>query len=133
MTDLFISASAALMLVLAVLRPDPPVAPPIQADITAWCTTAGQRPALLVETDPPILVQGPADLAALPGRMGLDPRLFYTLALAGSPDRPLPASCLAWATRDLVRALNADIARPDHTGPAAIFSLAPLAISPDAP
>ena len=59
MTDLFVSASAALMLVLAVLRPDPPVVTPIQADITAHCTESGGLPALTIPADPPILIERP--------------------------------------------------------------------------
>lgn len=129
MTDLFVSASAALMLVLAVLRPDPPVTPPIQADITAWCTETGGRPALRVDTDRVILLETPEDLAALPARLDLPPRLFYSLAIAGDADNPIPATCLAWASADLVRALNADVARPGYAGPPAIFSLGPLAVA----
>lgn len=128
MTDLFVSASAALMLVLAVLRPDPPVVTPIQADITAHCTESGGLPALAIPADPPILIESPADLAALPARLGLPPRLFYTLALAGGPGHPVSASCLTWATTDLVRALNTEIARPGYDGPPAIFSLGLLAL-----
>lgn len=43
MTDLFISATAALLLVLAVARPSPPVALPVQADLSVTCvrTTGG--------------------------------------------------------------------------------------------
>ncbi|MBB95901.1 MAG: hypothetical protein CML68_15070 [Rhodobacteraceae bacterium] len=130
MTDLFVSASAALMLVLAVLRPDPPVTTPLQADITAHCTETGGRPALVVPGDTPVILQGPADLAALPARLGLPPRLFYALALAGGPGHPIPASCLSWAATDLVRALNTQVARPDYAGPPAIFSLAPIAVDP---
>lgn len=130
MTDLFVSASAALMLVLAVLRPDPPVTPPIQADITAYCTETGGHPALLVEGDRPLLLESPEDLAALPARLDLVPRLFYSIAIAGDANHPIPASCLAWASTDLVRALNADVARPGYAGPPAIFSLGPLAASP---
>ena len=129
MTDLFVSASAALMLVLAVLRPDPPVTVPLQADITAFCTEIGGRPALIVDGPPSVTLTAPDDLAALPGRLGLPLRLFYSIALAGAPGRPLPAACLSWATTDLVRAHNATVARPDYAGPPAIFSLGPLALT----
>ncbi|MGR3804780.1 hypothetical protein [Marinibacterium profundimaris] len=130
LTDLFVSASAALMLVLAVLRPDPPVTTPLQADITAHCTETGGLPALEIPGDPPILVESPADLAALPARLDLPPRMFYALALAGGPGRTVPASCLAWASADLVRALNRQVASPGYDGPPAIFSLGPLALDP---
>ncbi|MEM8729471.1 MAG: hypothetical protein AAGF79_06085 [Pseudomonadota bacterium] len=130
MTDLFVSAAAALMLVLAVLRPDPPVHTPVQADITAICIEQGERPALQVMADPPVILATPQDLAALPEALGLPPRLFYGLAIAGGPGQPISTACLSWASRDLVRALNADVARPDYTGPPAIFSLAPLALTP---
>lgn len=138
MTDLFVSAAAALMMILAISRPTPDIPLPIQADMFGTCpeastilTEAGDRPALSVTraTQPgtvdPVLVPTPEDLWTLPARLGLQPRLFYTIALIEGP-APVTAACADWALNQLVRTANtkADISGTGKpTSPPPIFGL----------
>jgi hypothetical protein len=138
MTDLFVSAAAALMMILAITRPTPDIPLPIQADFIATCpgpamivTDSGDRPALSVTdadastANAHVLVASPEDLWALPARFGMEPRLFYTIALT-SGDEALTAACANWALNDLVRTanMNADTAsNPGATNAPAIFGL----------
>lgn len=133
MTDLFVSATAVLLLVLAVVQPTPPVQLPIQADLVARCLEAGQgsgaQLALSAGTDPTgpgVLITDPADLVGTPARLGLPPRLFYTIAVVGTQARPVTAACLSLVERDFVRAHNDSLIRADRRSgaPRAIFAVA---------
>lgn len=133
MTDLFVSATAALLLVLAVLQPIPPIRLPIQADLIARCPDGDPAPAtplaLVAGSDPDgpsVSALGPTELGAAPVRLGLPARLFYTIAVEGTAGGPVSAACLDWITRDFVRAYNGALAEADRlTQPRAIFAVAP--------
>ncbi len=137
MTDLFVSAAAALMIILAIARPTPDIPLPIQADLLATCPDAAAflseaaAPALSVTlaeqsgSVDPVLVPTPEDLWALPARLGLQPRLFYTVALVGG-QHPVTAACADWALNDLVRTANSNagnVAASHPVSPPAIFGL----------
>ena len=136
-TDLFISATAALLVVLAVLRPTPPVELPIQADLEGYCTLDVEaRPVTLVLGVPghavdaaPLSVREPAELAQAPTLLDLAPGLFYMIALVPGRDGRLLSDCLTWVRDDLVRAHNASMLQPELSstaaGTRAIFTLAP--------
>lgn len=136
-TDLFISATAALLVVLAVLRPMPPVDLPTQADLVGHCTMdAEARPVALTlgvperEVAPPhIEVHNPAELAQAPRTLGLAPRLFYVIALVPDAGGRLASDCLRWVRDDLVRPHNSrmSLSEPANSalGTRAIFTLVP--------
>jgi hypothetical protein len=118
MTDLFVSASAALMMVLAISRPTPDVPLPIQADLIATCPSAStilssdtEQPALHVfpsnaPTDMDrVSASDPESLWGLPQFFDLPPRLFYTIALKDGAE-PVTSACANWALNDIVRAAN---------------------------
>ena len=140
MTDLFISATAALLLVLAVMQPTPPVPIPIQSDLLVRCPepdAAEKWPLALYAAAnpeaPPLLVDRPADLGLAPARLGLPPRLFYTIALQQPIDSPVSAGCLSFVVRDLVRRYNRSLTESDRDSvhQRAIFSIAVAA--PESP
>lgn len=134
MTDLFISASAALLMVIAVLRTTPPIPVPIQADIVATCP-----PAAILSAREPVMsmrpggregatikVGGPGDLASLPADLGLRPRLFYSIGVIAGEGAPLSAACLRWAQDSLVRTYNRKIDELTRRGTARpIFGIVP--------
>jgi hypothetical protein len=119
MTDLFVSAGATLLIVLAVTREVPEDVLPVQADLVATCPPsediARGDGTLLVraggasETAQPIPVEGVAQMAVLPAALGMPARTFYTITLT-SDAAPVTAACLDWVQEDLVRAHNAALA-----------------------
>lgn len=118
-TDLFVSATAVLLLVLAVARPTPPQALPIQADLLAGCSPSSVTGS---ESETPIAVfhanggnsspgegipvKSAEEMSLVPGLLGLPARLFYSIAIVGQPDAPVTADCLERVSRQLVRAHN---------------------------
>lgn len=105
-SDLFISATATLLLTLAVLNdhPDDPVPP--QADLIARCANDGL--ALMLRgagDDAPVhRVAQATDLGRAAAVLRAPARLFQSIALV-SADRVLPVECLDRALR-LVRDWN---------------------------
>jgi hypothetical protein len=127
MTDLFLSATAALLIVLAVLRPTPPVTLPIQADLVARCTleTNGVEVFDPRQTDrPAILIDRTRALSSVPERLGLAPKLFYTIAL--SDPQGVSADCAQTVLNGYVRAHNEAVQslNPGTKASRAIFTLA---------
>jgi hypothetical protein len=134
-TDIFICASAALLVALALSRNTPEVPVPIQADIVATCPPAdaveagGARLALRAPKGAatPVPVGSPADLAAAPDALGLPPRLYYTLAVTAGEGAPLSAACLRWVQDGLVRRYNARVGTLTARGaPRPVFGVAPV-------
>lgn len=135
-TDLFVSATAALLVVLAIMRPVPPVELPIQSDLVAHCTMdASSMPVTLEISVPgnagdvtPFQVSDPSQMAQVPGALGLPPRLFYMIALSPNGQGKLLSDCVAWARDTLVREHNAGMFQPgpanNATPTRAIFTLA---------
>ena len=138
MTDLFISSTAALLIVLAVSKPTPINALPIQADLVATCHRsvasdsewyavfrAGHDAA---RDDEGIVVKTPQEMAEAPTQLGLQARLFYSVALAIGAHEQAFGECLHWFTYDLVRAHNTSLSEPRNGGP--VGSRAVFAVSP---
>lgn len=128
-TDVFLAATGALLLVLAIAAPYQPQRLQIQADIVATCNAASEPPILTVwatagtiETDEysQIALEGLADL---PGRLGLTPRLQYTVALVPDAAGTLPMACVSHLRDGLLRPHNASLSRPDALGPVYTLSV----------
>ena len=131
MTDLFVSAAAALMMVLAITRPTPEIPLPIQADLIAACPPLGtdytldSQPVMTVSLPPshgavsmPVTtVSRYEEIWALPAKFGLPPRLFYTIALSDDVT-PLTAACADWVLNALIRTANE--AADDRSADAAV-------------
>lgn len=134
MTDIFVAATAALLLTLAVARPEPPVSRPVQADLVVLCPRVEQGDFVLLAADtakkarpPMVAVTNPADLARAVEKLGLPPRMFYTIALAASPARPMQAECLRTFQRKIVDKHNQGVTRPGALSDGRmIFGLAPV-------
>ena len=121
MTDLFISAAGALVIVLALARTDAPRPVPVQADLVALCPDPPGGALRL--TTPERLsrdgagADGPAigDAAGL--RAGVErllpPSLFVTLALVDLPARPVTPACLARTRGDILRPYALALQVPD--------------------
>lgn len=120
MTDLFVSAAAALMMILAITRPTPDIPLPVQADFLATCLQATQAatdeaglytlsltPNHAESEIQPVIADAPGDLWTLPDRFGEPPRLFYTIALVDGAE-PVTGACADWALNDLVRTANSN-------------------------
>lgn len=138
MTDLFVSAAAALMMIIAITKPSPDIPLPIQADLIATCPSAMQLlseaseqaalsvlPATPAEGIDPFLAKTPEDLWDLPEAFGLFPQLFYTIALVDGVE-PVTAACADWVLNDLVRSANGNAdasGTKDGPGLAPIFGL----------
>lgn len=138
MTDLFISATAALLIVLAISRPQPPQELPIQADLLARCVMDADAPvaleitrAAMIGEDAPVdetqaRVDAPGGLAAVPEELSLSPGLFYMIALVPDAAGVLRSDCFHWARDEIVRAYNdtlSDRSEEGETG--ALFTLSP--------
>lgn len=121
MTDLFISATAALIMVLAVARPFEPVPLPVQADFLAFCVpmdeTSGDQQQFDVMVhafgsvpDAAITILEPADLAELPGAFDMKAQPYYSLAVTQAPmGEVVAARCLQQVLFDLTRPYNASL------------------------
>ena len=140
MTDLFISAGAAIVMVIALSRPTPRVELPPQADIIATCPEAstfqGGDGAIVMrrdaaDTTSAVPVVSPEDLAATPATLGLPARLFYTIALEDTPNQPVSAACLRWVQNDLIRAHHRRLLErdPAYRTRRCVFSLAPVPVT----
>ena len=134
MTDLFISATAALLLCLAVSRPTPVVPLPIQADLVLVCPVLNYAKAPFVmsrASDPngiSVEVGSPEDLAKAPKALELPPSLFRTIAVMATAQRPVSATCLRRLTDDVVRVHNSRLATTPATDglSRAVFAVAPV-------
>ena len=137
-TDLFVCATAALLIVLAVAGPTPPQYLPIQADLSARCLPApaaqdveSNRTALFFDglnNSAPgtgVPVKSFKEMKHVPSLVGLPPQLFYSIAVVRASDDPVSVECLGWIRRDLVRAHNKMLANQDRmeNSPRPIFSV----------
>lgn len=118
MTDVFVSATAALLMVLAVARPSPPTPLPIQAEITVSCETSNQGD-FVFETWPTHIfdadrrpIMSPQDFAFAVRKMALPPALLYKVVVVGTETSGLSAGCLQALKTDIIWPLNQD---PDIT------------------
>lgn len=142
LTDLFISATAALLLVLAVARPSPPVALPVQADMRATCyetadggvgfelaafaDAAPPVPDAAVSDAPAILVQTREDFARATRALQLSAQLFVKVALTSDAQGPAGPTCLRVFEQDIMRPLNRE---PDIDPNGAIVRVPTIAVS----
>lgn len=127
MTDLFLSATAVLLVVIALSEPDQPSDVPIQADLVALCpatVTPAGVPQLLAVRDLSRLEVGPAEevnrvpisvhedlpeaLAALAdnGAPGVEGAALLRIALVDFPGHPMTAPCFRVLAVDVVEAYN---------------------------
>jgi len=139
MTDVFVSATAALLLCLAVSRTTPDVPLPVQADLILTCpapdalkTTPFQ---VALASDPDGLTApagNPDELAAVPRVLGLPPSLFRTIAVRATEAAPVSVTCLRRLSEDVVRPHNARLAtKPPATGLShAVFAVGPVLPNP---
>lgn len=131
-TDVFLAATAALLLVLAVSAPNRPLRLPIQADLLAMCDAFSVPPVLVLRgAQPPedgaawpeIELKSPSDLVDAPAQLGLDARLQYAVALIPDADGVLPMTCVVFLRNDLIRTHNASLSQPDGRGPVYTLSV----------
>lgn len=114
MTDVFVSATAALLMVLAVARPSPPTPLPVQAEITVSCETSEQGdyvfhtwPTHIIDADRrPIM--SPQDFAVAVLQMALPPALLHKVVVIGTNTSGLPAGCLQAFKTNISWPLNRD-------------------------
>ena len=113
MTDLFISAAAALLLVLAILKPQPPTPLPIQSNAFVYCPVAEQTvaPSYRLQntpdgTDEFADITDPDMLHDALTAIGITGQLMVTLSIVGAPERPLTGTCLRDFTINFVRKAN---------------------------
>jgi hypothetical protein len=123
MTDLFVSATATLLVVLALASPYPPKPFPVQADLVMLCPESGSAtkefvlfPASAVTfrekggTLRPVttihFVRNHRELSRIVSAMKLPAKHMLTIALAPSTGRPLTANCFATVSRQLVSRYN---------------------------
>lgn len=131
LTDVFVSATAALLIVLAVAQPSPPAPLPIQADIAVTCRTADQGeyvfqilPTHTTATDK-VLIRSALDFAVAVHQMNMPAALLYKVAVIGEDGTPLASGCLQAFKTDVVWPLNAEpiIEAKTKTFRAAVFSV----------
>lgn len=131
MTDVFVSATAALLMVLAVARPSPPTPLPIQADITVSCETSEQREYIFQAWPTHILdavrhtILIPEDFAIAVQQMNLPKALLYRVVVIGTNTSGLPAGCLQAFKTAVIWPLNEDpvFSRESENFRTAIFSV----------
>ena len=144
MTDLFLSATAALLVVLALANEIPATKIPIQADLISYCVTNETmhgdfelRLGKTLEGPFSYVVRTPKDLALAPVALGLPPRLYYTLALMSSnvagdsSKKTFLADCAAWADRKIISKWNRNLNFTERgdTVHRAVFGIALATIS----
>lgn len=109
MTDLFVSATAALMIVLSLLQTNPIARLPVQADLFARCSDENLTLALTdVKRTRIVLVEKAADLLKIPVELELPPQLHYSVAFQPGPNG-LFANCLEHATRRIFGVYNSEL------------------------
>ncbi|MGF1528132.1 MAG: hypothetical protein ACFCBW_15245 [Candidatus Competibacterales bacterium] len=129
MTDLFVSASAALLMVIVLSHPDTPLPLPVQTDLIALCPappgahapfTLFPASALKPKAEGGVELVGPgvafADVEGLALALGstvAPVELFFTLGLTGAPGRPLPPECLRRLKQGIVSPYNDRTAEGD--------------------
>ena len=130
MADLFISATAALLMVLAVSQPFEPLPLPIQADLLASCPEnkdgAGKSAVIRPwgETaGEPREVRIAADLANAPAALGLPPKSYYLLAVVPGADGVIAGRCFSFVANDLVGRSNTGLDKlaRNHDAPRSVF------------
>ena len=108
LTDLFIAATATILMLLAVLRETPDIPIMIQADLRMTCVAGGGFMLSRLDRDDTVIsVTGAAQLGPAIASLDIRPRLFQTVALVPGPDG-LAANCLAQA-QEIVRSWNASL------------------------
>ncbi|MGR3466862.1 MAG: hypothetical protein ACU0CI_03210 [Shimia sp.] len=116
MTDVIISATAALLIGLALAANETPQPMPVQADLRIFCAGEEVR---IGDGTRAIPITG-ATLGTAPPAFDLPPRLFYALALVPGPEGLSP-ECLRRVQRDVVSAWNDGL----NQRPGAVFSVQP--------
>ncbi len=137
-TDLFVSATATLLVVLALAKKQTPQSIPVQADLVAICPSKADGPfymttaALALKNGGPDsgrLVGRAKDLELLANLPGLFPAMLHIVALSGTISSPINAECLVRFRRDIVAAHNDELARTaDQPGFRRIFSVVPISM-----
>lgn len=131
MSDLFISATAALLIVLALAQPYKPKEVPIQADLVAYCPPLDTpRPEYRIlihsanEPEAAVSLHKSEELGGLPSGLLLEPRLFYSIALVEKKGHPLTPTCLKWVQQNLINPWNRSLQEkpPVQEGSRAVFS-----------
>ncbi|MBL3560416.1 hypothetical protein [Rhodovulum sulfidophilum] len=108
LTDLFLAATATILMLLAVLREAPDIPIPIQADLQMSCVVDGGFVLSRLDRDDPMIsVTEAAQLGPAVAALDIRPRLFQTVALVPGPDG-LSANCLAQAQK-IIRSWNASL------------------------
>lgn len=98
LTDIFLAATAAILLLLAVLQDNPDIPLPVQADFVLQCGRDGEfRLSVAGDETPMVVLPDASEIGAAVVAMATAPRLFQTLALIQGEDG-LPAACLQSAT-----------------------------------
>lgn len=131
MTDVFVSATAALLMVLAIARPAPPTPLPIQAEITVSCETSEQGEYVFQAWPTHILdaerrtILSPEDFAVAVQQMNLPKALLYKVVVIGKNVSGLPAGCLQAFKTAVIWPLNKDpvFSRESENFRTAIFSV----------
>ncbi|MGR3492197.1 MAG: hypothetical protein ACU0DW_09075 [Shimia sp.] len=116
MTDVIISATAALLIGLALAANERPQPMPVQADLRIFC----EGDAVMVGDGTRAIPVTAATLGTAPPAFELPPRLFYSLALVPGPEG-LGTECLSRVQRDVVRGWNDGLT----ARPGAVFSVQP--------
>lgn len=121
MTDLFVSATATLMVVLILSQTERPTPLPVQADLVAFCPTEEGEAFAVVPVSAVIVgadrlrtsmvdtlaLSDATGLAAVLAKIaGAEPRSFYSIGLAGTAGRPVTAACISRLQNTIVRMHN---------------------------
>lgn len=142
MTDLFVSASATLLVILSLAKNKVPDFLPVQADLVALCPekaggafrlmTAVQAAEVQTGTRPfplGVPVRDANDLRRLAELPGLFPALLHVVALAGSASTPLDAACLIRFRREIITAQNNALTSAEpREGLRRIFTVVPISM-----
>jgi len=121
-TDLFLSATAALLIVLALARPDVPQPIPVQAELIAFCPeTNSNRSANihigrvedirkseenLSHSGSLARISKPEELGAGLRDLEVPAALFLNIALVSGPKRPISLDCIRFLERSIIGAHN---------------------------
>ncbi len=142
MTDLFISATAALLIVLAMARPQVPTDLPVQADILGFCPPMkkeqgylivsaaefDRQTATLPKTASQVVVDALDAFELAVSNLGFSQHLFYSIALVSGENRPLTPACVKHFSDVLVGKHNRSLSdKSVIPGSRAVFAVEPVA------